>query len=729
MGALLTYLRCHPWQRRVLTVLAAVSVSGLVAVIVYPHIRNDALRRNLGSDDEAVQRNAIREARALMVMDSDVRPYLEKVATNCDDPTFLAVTKALSDEMVLDLSKRPPEQADRYRAIMLEQAPLAMTRCGYAWPLLVSGRVNEHTRRAASRAAVDEDADVRAIGAALAAKVGDEALLRTLLSDTDTGVVATAALDAGLTGHTALAGDIAAAMESRWKQAAFRAAVAGLNVENHIDAQWARTNSQPAQAVPASAPAARSAALDGDLDVISNAALALSRLAPREYSERLAEILEQTDDPLLRARLLHVMPSLERDVAERAVLRALEFRWPEAAAMLAGAQLGLRAETEWSVRAVLEAVASETGASEELLRAACQAAIVLDLDVGETIYQLMDALWDSYDVPLRVSMIQLLAAHARRLPQTEVQPDDDAVELTETVKADDAPESTETTDLADATETAPASPTPVTRAECLFMLRFFVQSGDWMDDGSVNLAAAVPAVVAACELLAMGYPDAWDDAKAAAAISPLAAFELGWRLSRDEDPQKHIDLILSMLPDPRQSDEDDYWALDTNIKVAAAVWMGLTLQDNAQAAQARQRIIQRLNTVSDPYLRQTYDAALLALGQRDLAAAVRKAFVTECRWVEADLLWGPDGQFPQFLPVYGALLVKSGDRHPLDWLLASDRLDMDMQMFLLQGLGMANVARLDASLPTVDPSTSGDLRIWQVNILRHAYILGKSEQP
>ena len=691
-----------------LTVLVAVSVSGLAAVIAYPHIRNDALRRSLGSEDDAVRRGAMLKVRALMRADASVRPYLERVLNGSDDRTFLAIVSVLSDEQVWDLSTRPAEQADRYRAIMVEQSPVVVARRGHAWGLLTAGRVNEHVRRAARATAVDNDVAVRAVGAALAAKVGDEASLRVLMMDVEAEVVAAAMLDAGLTGRTALADDIAAAMELQLKRRGART-----NMEKAgkaIAAYKAQQEGQSAQTSPAdtsvdtpTVAAARSIGLDDDLEVISNAALALARLAPREYSERLAEMLSETDDPWLQSRLLYVMPRLDRTVAERAVAAALRVEaggLPLPAAIVAGATLGLRTETEQAVRDVLAAVSSG-GASVERLRAACHAAVALDLDVGEEIDDLLWDLWDSQDVPLRSSVVQLLAAHARRLPAT-------------------------------GPETGPDDPQTVTRAECIALLKFLIAQAPFeMDDN----AAAVPAAVAAWELLAMNYPSARDDVKDAATLSPLAAFELAWRMARDETPgarDKHFELALSMLPDPRQSDEEDHWIFEPNVKVAGAMWMGLSLPGGNpdRVALARQRIILRLNTVRNPYLKQTYEAALLALGQRNLAEAVRTAFVNETRWIEANLLYGDDGRLPQFLPIYAALLIQSGDRHPLDWLLANDRISLAMQTFVLQNLGMSHVVRLDASLPTVDPSASGDLLLWQVNILRHAYLLrGEGVSP
>jgi len=686
MSVLYTYLRDHPWQRRVLTLLVAVSVSGLAAIVAHPHVRNHALRRNLGSPDDTVQRVAIHKARGLMAVDESVRRYLEAVtaAADCDDRTFLAATTAMLDEAMPNVSCRPAEQADRYRALMLELAPLGQTRRGLAWQLLVGGRVNEHTRRAAAMAAKDEDASVRTVGAALAAKAGDESSLRALLADDDPNVVALAALDAGLTGHTALAADIMAAMESQWERAAGRAA---------------RTAPTPAitSGPAASGLAARSAELDGDLEVISNAAFALARLAPQVYSGLLAEVLLRTDDPLLRARLLYVMPMLRRDVALRAVSAVLANPpngKPEAAAMLAGASLGLQAETEQAVRAVLAAVSGE-GASAEQLRAACQVAVVLELDVGNEVYSLLEDLWTARDVPLRNLLVQLLAAHARRL---EAHPPAQTVAPAEGVTL------------------------PVTRAECLAMLSTIVQIGP------EDLANSIPAAVAAWELLALNHPDAWDYVKEAAASSPLAAFELACRMAHDEDPGRYMDLALNMLPDPRRPSEDG-WAFDTNVKITAAAWMGLAKLDDNAIAQARQRILLRYNTVRNPYLRQTYDAALLTLGQRNLAAAAREAFNGEALWVESNMLFHPDGRFPQFLPVYGALLVKSGDRRPLDWLLAGDGLNLTTQAFLLQGMGMAHVVRLDTDLPGIDPASSGDLQLWQVNILRHTYLLRGAGVP
>src|ERR1035437_5139119 len=60
-GAIRFYFRLHPWQRRIMTGLIAVTLGGIAALPLYPMLRDRVVIHNLHSQDQAQRELAVRQ--------------------------------------------------------------------------------------------------------------------------------------------------------------------------------------------------------------------------------------------------------------------------------------------------------------------------------------------------------------------------------------------------------------------------------------------------------------------------------------------------------------------------------------------------------------------------------------------------------------------------------------------------------------------------------------------
>ena len=671
MGQMIAYLRQHPWQRRVLTTLMAVMVCGLVAVLSYPHVHNYMIMRKLGSDRPAVQQSGAVEARDLMKAAPSTIRYFDDSLASADDRTFLGIVQAMTDAEVFDLATRPADQIDRYHMLRLEQSGLPIARRAAAQELLRSRRNNEYVRRAAASAARDADPGVREMGSALAAVVGDDQSLRTLLADSDPFVVGLAAMDAGLAGRAELAKDIVAALDARMKQASTRPAPA----TQQTGAEPPITASGPSTAsATASRPVADpvETARLADREVISNCAFALARIAPREYSQRLAGLVSRTSDSALRARLLYLMPLLGDAAARQTVQAALTVpagEYPPAAAIVSGARLGLPQAGQIARRVLADLAKKPLPA--DVVRAACHAAEIMDLPVRDEVYDLSVQIWDSRDVPTLMSLAGLLGREAQRGGPGAAR-----------VASASKPTTAATSQAA--TAQAASRPTAITRGDCVRRLFQLAGLSEELGGEKVDIASAMPSAAAAVACVRLVGKDAWSEAKRAASASPLAAYYIAFQAAQYPKIDA-MGLGLSMLSDPQ--DPQDDWTYSSNVRLAGAVLLALAPQTRTELLQARQRLVTRYSSVNDPYLKKAYEAALLAVGQKEFLASAKASNMQEAAWVDAREIPG-EAPIPTHLPVFATLLLAAGDSSPLDWLLMNDRMDLRTAAYVLLGLQM-----------------------------------------
>lgn len=212
MRVLLKYFRQHPWQRRALTASVAALLGVLGAWVAWPTFRDLHVAALLGSHDPLRRQRGIVRA---VELGKDRPALVERLAGRLDsagDMEFSAIAEVLRQLGLFHAPDRPGRQIDRWRAINLSSARglgSAGVRLLMLNGIILDGRDNDHVRRALRRAAGDEAAEVRAASAVLAARLGDDAALTTLLADGQAQVRAAAAVDAALAGRKACVGKIA----------------------------------------------------------------------------------------------------------------------------------------------------------------------------------------------------------------------------------------------------------------------------------------------------------------------------------------------------------------------------------------------------------------------------------------------------------------------------------------------------------------------------------------
>ena len=376
MGAGTIYFRRHRWQRRLLTGMLAVTVGAVAALLGYPAVRDYRLIHRLGSPDPAVREQAIAEAIALGAEREETRRRLESALDTADDRRFAAVAGVLSRLGRFHVPGRDPAVLDRRHAVELELSPAPSAREFLAAELLLDGRDNPHVRRAARAAAADASPEVRAVGALLSARLGEDPLLFALLDDADPNPASTAALAAALAGRTALL----PALQKKFPHA--------------------------------------------EGDVLCAVAYALARLEGSGAAERIATKIASAGDESVRERLLHALVVAGGESARRFAVDALVAarstkRLPSGAELLAAGRLDAPRTAE-AVREVLSTAAE--GRRDVLvgqLRAAIAVALERNLPCRAEAWNVCRKLWSR---PLELTMVptaRLLGAQASATPPTE----------------------------------------------------------------------------------------------------------------------------------------------------------------------------------------------------------------------------------------------------------------------------------------------------------------------
>ena len=295
---MMRYFRKHPWQRLVVTLLAAAATGLAIALIASPIVVDLLLIRRMGSDDPAVRELAIIQAvKRGKESEATVRRLDSALDTN-SDTRFAALATALNQLGMFSKPERDPRQIDRLWAIQLKTTVHPYGRLlilNYIIRIaFTSGRRNEYIHRACAVGAADGQGVIRARTALLAAIVKDDKTLEKLLTDEQSAVKAAAILDAGLAGREGLVKRFAP-----------------------------RLLASP------------------DVEVASSAAYALHRQGGSEAGEVLASALGKCKIPALRDRLLYVVSLRSDETAANAVRKVIladkaAGEIPSAMALLAG---------------------------------------------------------------------------------------------------------------------------------------------------------------------------------------------------------------------------------------------------------------------------------------------------------------------------------------------------------------------------------------------------------
>ena len=119
MGAFRTYLRRHPWQRRVFTFLLAVLLGLSVGCFAWPMLRDRDILRMLDSPDAGVRQRGVRRA---VVLAWHAPAFVRKIDRRLDgmsDRQFGSAAEVLSHLGLFNVPGRDGRQLDRLRMVQL----------------------------------------------------------------------------------------------------------------------------------------------------------------------------------------------------------------------------------------------------------------------------------------------------------------------------------------------------------------------------------------------------------------------------------------------------------------------------------------------------------------------------------------------------------------------------------------------------------------------------------
>ena len=435
-----------------------------------------------------------------------------------------------------------------------------------------------------------------------------------------------------------------------------------------------------------------------DPALISSAAYALALLDPKRHSGRICSLLKAAKEEPLRDRLLHVMTFLDDEQARAAVLDVMRSArdaegHPPAMALLAAGKLRL-AQAAPQVKATLAAATRPTGPPRESqVLAALEAARLLACPVRAEVDDICRKLWGT-DWPLMLMAAARELGRQARLPQGEGSNAPSTQHCVETLRLAAV--------FSAAPESRPAgSPqlvlvTPMPSAAAAVALWELEASSPPRETSQAALEVTGQFVrnVAADPATLPGEYVAWH----VGAAGPDAAFKLGQEMlpPLDAPPEKRV--------------------YNDNERSAGAMLMALSARTDAQRQEAVRTITSRLQGVrmggeDSFFVIGAYRCALLILGREDVHDDVRGLLEIE--------------DFPQ-RRVLAALCV-TGDRQALDWVLWNPQIPPEGIEFLLVNKGIAEVfARTVPQLPHLDAAASGDLRLWQIRIMRDYYAIHRS---
>lgn len=675
MARLISYMRQHSIQRRLLTTSLSLAVGLLAALLAYPYLSNSLLIGRLASRRPAVREAAIAAAARLAGSSPRLAARLGEALDSDDDVLFLAAARALCQAGKFYSADRKPDHVDRLDMLNFIGTPGdASVRCGILAGMIRRGHDSSYVRRSVTLAGRDPSPAVRRLAAVLAAKLGADTLLSSMIRDDPDGSVAAA-------------GAIAAAAGGR------------------------------TSAVPAIA--ARLAAAR-DPEAVSSAAYALAVLAGDAYSRDICRRLGETSSAPLRDRLCYVATVLGDDRAKavigRLLARSLEGGTCAPAAVIAAAsRFGLPAARR-EVRQITTLAGGEAplpGPAKELrtaqIVAALDGAVEMGLDVSGAATRFCRRYWGPGRAPALMAAVRaIVAGRASRSAGPTTQPglvvagagNSAAIEMLRLAADYIAP------------ATSPAATSPAA-------------TGPAATGPARWIVTPLPSAAAAAALWRLSPADGADYVKrAAAGPSALPGDWLAWNIAAAGGTGA-FSLGLEMLPgQPATSPAMTTQPVDMynkNLRTTGAMLLALAAGSDEQSAMAAGRIEHYLARETGLFQAGAYKCALLVLGRGEYRPAVRELLATR--------------QFSRRLALTALLAV--GDKSGFDWLLApagpagpAGLSDSDLAE-LLTGEALAEVlAACAPDLPVPSAwvgQAGGDLLDWRMRILRYTYAVRRDE--
>ena len=673
-----------------MTSLIAMTVTIGLVLVGYPYVEDYMLVRRLGNPDRAIREEAIKQAIMIVQQDEHALKSLNRSLDDCDDTTFQSIAYVLTRAKKFYVPGRDDRQFDRHDVLTMLKTSSPQSRLYLLRNLLLNGRDNPYIRNAARATVKDDYPGVRELGSVLAASLAEDDALKTALRDEDPSVQAWAAVAAGLADRKGTQEVLAQVFKDRCQASTTRpardytttapGATSAPSLGKPTTASAGTTTQKAgepkpislsrASTEPASAPAL--SPVDGDREVISAAAFALSRFDAAKYVSAIAHEASATRDPRLRERLLHVLGLSPREVAAPLVAAMLAQAKdnPSPALLLAAGKLGL-VEAQGPIRKILhDVVLPDQPQPVPLVRAALQAGGDLHLPLEVELTDFCKKLWYPREEPSLMAAARLLGE----------QPPDASGKY------------------------------PPARANLLGLLARYTwisvpdAKGETQEKYTPFASAA-----AAVALWQMRWETADETIKDAVDLAPkarLPAHYVAWHLAR-LDPERAFRLALTMLPAadaPTDQREDR-----DNVRTCGAMTLALAARTPAQRAQAIGRIQSRMEDEKDRNVVWSYKSALLILGQMDNLDVVAALLNVE--------------GYP--LRVSTLALTAAGSRRALNGLLWNfNNDDLATVLFNQCSLDVVNAVH---GLPRIDPAADGDLLNWQMRILRCGYAVHRAD--
>ena len=667
------YLRSRPWHRRLMTLTLAMLVGMGAAVACYPYYRqlqrDRALLASLAQTNPIERTNlvvkAVHAAKGNPVTIQRLRDALD----THNDYQFSAIVRVLRGLGEFDEPHQPTERLDRLLVVNYELTTTAETRMRFFMPILLTDRDNPYIRRALKSSLKDLSPVIRAMAATLAAKLGDDDALRTLLKDSDPKVAARAALDAGIAGRGGLRAELVKMVDHSDVEVASAAAFAAAELQ-----------------APMTLPSFQ-AAIDA---------------GKHGYAERLLWVLSQA------VTSMKGQPHGETQRLRDEVLElGTKGNFLSPAGLMAAARTKSLIAPD-AVRRVLDAAGKgDPNVTIAQTIAAIDAAEVLQLPVRAELYKLCEAVWNDGDD------FQLLLIHAARaLGRQAAMPQGDRGDTPTRHECERLLQSLarftiEVPASAPASGPATASAPATTMAATATGQRPAATSPAPAEMVEV-LGTPIPSAAAAAALWDLGAPFAEEFAREACVDeNSVVGDYVVWEMAAGPRRAAAFEVALKMLP-PLTAKERVYFA---NERAAGAMLLALSAADADQRRKAMDCVTPRLTgNEMDFVARGTYDCAALILGQNQRQDAVRMLLETG---------------FPQRRCL--TALVAAGDKQALDWLLWNPGVGPEQiaATLLLRGVQDVTDAWVQ-TLPHVDASAEYDLRMWQVQILRDSYVIHRA---
>ncbi len=327
MNVIREFFQQHKWQRRIIVALLAVIAGSLAGIWLVPIYIDWQMINELESNNPAVRRKAMSLAvRRASASENTLRRLKDALNTE-NDQKFLSVFSVLHrldkgqvapcDEIWLDRLLYLQLKEERNSIPLMAYSKPAIDQLdkpaepldGSVWTrerlmvrIVGSGRDNKYIRQALQIAATDPAPMVKKIASTLAAKFGEDEILKKFLSDPDLGVQSITALGVGIAKRSKLTEEIEALFFCSLEKykAVFR------DFEKIKKPNWRDERK-----------------LELHIDVVASSAFALIELNAADVFSEIFELARQTRDPQLQEKLLIAIQRTQTsDVGEKSLTLA-----------------------------------------------------------------------------------------------------------------------------------------------------------------------------------------------------------------------------------------------------------------------------------------------------------------------------------------------------------------------------------------------------------------------